>query len=244
MHAEPPLRQAFLASPWNNRLVAFGLAGTAAALLVFAAPSWLTGTTRAIAAYDLGTIVLLLVLWIVAMQSDARKTLARASAEDPGRNALFAVVLVGAAVALASAVTILGRGPHVASLHEKEIVYGVGIAAVILGWALIHTLFTFRYAHLYYYKDADDNEADRGVEFPGTAEPNDYDFAYVAFGIGMTYQVADVKITDRGVRRLVLFHGLVSFVYNTAIVALVIKRSIRLTALTQPLFGLLSEQIR
>jgi uncharacterized membrane protein len=210
-------------SPWTGRLVAFGLAGLAAVLVVVLAPAWLVGTTRAIAAYDVGTTVLLVIFWTLAMHDESEDTKARASVEDPGRNAVFGAVLIGAAVALSAAVTILGRGPHVTTVNEKAIAYGVGIAAIVLGWTLIHTMFTFRYAHLFYYRDADDNQADRGLDFPGTPDPNDFDFAYLAFGIGMTYQVADVRITDRGIRRLVLFQGLVSFVYNTAIVALVIN---------------------
>jgi uncharacterized membrane protein len=210
-------------SPWTSRFIAFGIAGIAAGLVVFAAPAWLGGTTRAIAAYDIGTALLLVTFWTIGMHAKSEDTQTRASFEDPGRNAVFGAVLIGVAVALVAAVSILGRGPHVTNPREKAIVYGVGIAAVILGWALIHTLFTFRYAHLYFYRDADDNEADRGLDFPETPDPNDFDFAYFSFGIGTTYQVSDVRVTDRGIRRLVLFHGLVSFVYNTAIVGLVVN---------------------
>jgi uncharacterized membrane protein len=95
-----------------------------------------------------------------------------------------------------------------------------GVLAVCLGWFLIHTMFVFRYAHLYYYDSDQDGTAQRGLTFPGTTEPDDYDFAYFSFVIGMTFQVSDVQITDPGVRTLVLFHALLSFGYNTAILAL------------------------
>jgi uncharacterized membrane protein len=99
----------------------------------------------------------------------------------------------------------------------------VGIAAVILGWLIIHTTFIFRYAYLYYYDSDADGTAQRGLSFPGTNEPDDYDFAYFSFVIGMTFQVSDVQISDPGIRTIVLVHALLSFAYNTAILALVVN---------------------
>jgi uncharacterized membrane protein len=61
------------------------------------------------------------------------------------------------------------------------------------------------------------------LTFPGTTDPDDYDFAYFAFVVGMTFQVSDVQITDPGVRSVVLLHGILSFGYNTAILALVVN---------------------
>jgi len=90
----------------------------------------------------------------------------------------------------------------------------------VLGWLLIHTTFIFRYAHLFYYDSDQDGTAQRGLDFPGTKDPDDYDFAYFSFVIGMTFQVSDVQITDPGVRSLALVHALLSFGYNTAIIAL------------------------
>jgi uncharacterized membrane protein len=84
-------------------------------------------------------------------------------------------------------------------------------------------MFVFRYAHLFYFDSDDDGTAQRGLIFPGTKEPNDFDFAYFSFVIGMTFQVSDVQIKDSGVRRVALFHALISFAYNTTIVALVIN---------------------
>jgi uncharacterized membrane protein len=216
-------RQPFFVNPWRSRLVAFGFAGSIGAVVMLAAPAWLHGTIRAVAAYDFGSVALLAVFWFLAMHSDPQFTSARASIEDPPRNLVLGVVLMSVAVALWAAVSILGRGPNVATSHEKAIAYGFGIAAVAIGWTLIHTMFTFRYAHLFYYDDDDDNEADRGLLFPGTKDPNDFDFAYLSFGIGTTFQVSDVQITDRGIRRVVLFHSIVSFVYNSTILALLIN---------------------
>ncbi len=157
------------------------------------------------------------------MQGNPQLTASRAALEDPGRNAVLALVLISVGFGLAATIVILGKGPHVRTAAERDVSYAVAIVAIAAGWFLIHTMFLFRYAHLFYFDSDDDGSAQRGLVFPGTDEPNDYDFAYFSFVIGMTFQVSDVQIKDRGVRRVALFHALISFVYNTAIVALVIN---------------------
>ena len=89
---------------------------------------------------------------------------------------------------------------------------------VVSSWTLLHTLFTLRYAHIYYQQ----NPAG-GLNFPDTKQPGYADFAYVSFGIGMTSQVADVGPTSQRFRRLILMHSLLSFAFNTLIVALSIN---------------------
>jgi uncharacterized membrane protein len=216
-------RYVFVRTPWRGRLAGFGSAALAALLVLFFAPAWLSGTTRSVAAYDAAAVVMLAVFWFVGMHRDPSYTAERAALEDPGRNAVLALVLGSVGFGLAAAIIILGRGPHVTSNNERAVIYAVGLLAVIAGWALIHTMFVFRYAHLFYYDSDDDGSAQRGLVFPGTEEPNDFDFAYFSFVIGMTFQVSDVSIKDRGVRNVALFHALISFAYNTAIVALVIN---------------------
>jgi uncharacterized membrane protein len=207
----------------RHRLMGFGTAAAAAILVFFLAPAWIGGVVRTVAAYDAAAIAMLLVFWTTAISPQPERTAARAALEDPGRNIVLVFVLVSVVAGLASAVTILGRGPHVPTPNEAHVSYGVAIVGVVAGWLLIHTMFLFRYAHVYYFDDDDDNEADRGLTFPGTQDPSDYDFAYFSFVIGMTYQVSDVQIVDRRVRRVVLFHALISFAYSTMILALVVN---------------------
>jgi uncharacterized membrane protein len=213
----------FIHTPWRARLTGYGVAALGAANVLVFAPKWIDGTLRAVAAYDAGAILLIATLWTLAMHADSEHTASRAAVEDPGRNVVLALSLTTVIVGLSSAVIILGKGPHVSGMGEKIAAYSIGLLAVIAGWFLIHTLFAFRYAHLFYFDSDEDNEADRGLHFPGTKDPNDYDFAYFSFVVGMTFQVSDVEVCDSRVRRLVLFHGLISFAYNTAIVALVIN---------------------
>ena len=94
----------------------------------------------------------------------------------------------------------------------------LGIGAIVLSWTLIHTFATLRYAHLYYAKGDGS-----GLEFPKTKDPSDYDFAYFAFVIGMTFQTSDVNITSTAIRRLALVHALISFGFNVAIIAVAVN---------------------
>jgi uncharacterized membrane protein len=213
----------FIGAAWRGRFIGFSLAAVATAAVLFFAPHWITGTTRNVAAYDAGALALIASFWFFGMHGDPSDTAARAALEDPGRNAVLALVLGSVGFGLAAAIVILGHGPHVTNVNERLFLYGVGFLAVVAGWVLIHTIFVFRYAHLFYFDSDDDGSAQRGLVFPGSEEPNDYDFAYFSFVIGMTFQVSDVSIKDSGVRRVALVHALVSFAYNTTIVALVIN---------------------
>jgi uncharacterized membrane protein len=203
----------------KSRLAGMSGALIAGLLVLFFAPAWLRGTVRPVAAYDVAAIIVLAFDWMFALRNNATHTERRAAEADPGRNIVLFVVLLSVAAGLASAIIILGKGPAVPA-SDRGLALTFGLLAVALGWFLIHSTFIFRYAHLYYYDSDADGSAQRGLTFPGTTEPDDYDFAYFSFVIGMTFQVSDVQITDPGVRSLALFHALLSFGYNTAILAL------------------------
>jgi uncharacterized membrane protein len=215
-----PLVYNAMHSIWRTRIIGFGSAALAAAIVMIVAPSWLTGTARVVAAYDAAAICLSTAFWTLAMHRDSRHAAHRAATEDPGPRAVLAIVLLSALMGMISAISVLGHGPGTVTANEKHVSYALAVTAMLAGWWLIHTIFTFRYAHLFYSDGNDDCTADRGLIFPGTTNPNDFDFAYFAFVIGMTFQVSDVQITDQSIRRMVLLHGLISFVYNTAIIAL------------------------
>ncbi len=93
------------------------------------------------------------------------------------------------------------------------------LTSVALAWGLTQTAFTLRYAHLYYRE----NDGVGGVSFPGQDQPTYFDFAYFAFTIGMCFQTSDVCVTSPTIRRTVLLHAIISFVYNTAIIAFVLN---------------------
>lgn len=105
------------------------------------------------------------------------------------------------------------------------------ILAIAVSWSMVHLSFTFRYAHLFY---GDDNkhfsQHARGLVFPEDEHPDYFDFAYFSFVIGMTFQVSDVVITSKGVRRLALAHSLIAFIFNTVIIALTISQLVSFQA--------------
>jgi uncharacterized membrane protein len=156
--------------------------------------------------------------------ADAASIRKVANSEDPSRTLAFGFVLVAALASLLAVVALLGTMKSLSgSILARHIV--LSAAAVLESWLLVHTVFTLHYAHIYY--DADDarSGADTGgLGFPGEPPEPDYlDFAYFAFTIGMAAQTADVTIPGRRQRRTALLHALISFGFNTAIVALSIS---------------------
>jgi uncharacterized membrane protein len=169
--------------------------------------------------WDAGSIVLVALSWLSIAPADARVTRERAGSEDPGRTMVSVVVVLLSAVTLIAATVLL---PSARSLPAalSHVVATLNIAAVSLAWVLTHTAFTFRYAHLYYRED---DEGIGGATFPGDQPPTYFDFAYFAFTIGMCFQVSDVTVTSPQIRRVVLLHAVISFVYNSAILAFVLN---------------------
>ena len=102
------------------------------------------------------------------------------------------------------------------------------LAAVGLSWVVTHTAYTFRYAHMHYRRSRKHDSSDGGIQFSGTEEPSDIDFAYFSFTIGMCFQVSDVVVTTTRMRREVLLHAVLSFVYNTVILALAVNLAVNL----------------
>jgi uncharacterized membrane protein len=164
-------------------------------------------------------LALLVVSWILIGDCDAHATRDRAGSEDPGRTLVYVIVVLTSAVSLFAA-TVLVRGARSIPADAKQAVILLCLATVGLAWAMTHTAFTFRYAHLYYREDA---EGIGGLTLPGDERPSYFDFAYFAFTIGMCFQVSDVCITSHQIRRTVLLHAIISFVYNTAILAFVLN---------------------
>jgi uncharacterized membrane protein len=128
------------------------------------------------------------------------------------------VVLTSAASLLAA--TLLSRSPHTLAPPLSDLVAALCLTTVALAWTMTHTAFTFRYAHLYYREDA---EGVGGVNMPGDSPPAYFDFAYFAFTIGMCFQVSDVCVTSHQIRRAVLLHAVISFAYNSVILAFVLN---------------------
>ena len=204
-------------TPWQARGVIVAMALVAGVCTNAFAPGWIHGTVRAVLTYDVAALAVLIGYFLFGFRDDQNRTRLRAAQNDPGRNIVLIITILSAAAGLAGAISILGKGPNLRTPAELGFAIGVAIASAIIGWCLMHATYALRYAHLFY---RDDGTPCDGLTFPRTPEPDDYDFLYFSFVIGMTFQVSDVQVNDAGIRRMVLAHGIVSFAYNTAILAL------------------------
>ena len=142
--------------------------------------------------------------------------------EDEGRYTILSLITVTACISLVAVVLI----PHEKGISTPILVMhlGISIATIIGSWLLVHTIFTQHYAHVYYRGDKTlEERQSTGLNFPNELEPDYWDFLYFSFVIGMTSQVSDISVTSRQMRRLSLMHGILSFFFNTTILAISIN---------------------
>jgi len=171
--------------------------------------------------WDAAGISLLLLAWWRIWHETAVETRRHAAAEDPGRTLVWLLVLLASTVSLFAAGFVMRRAHDIAPNGTAFcLLLGLCLTAVVSAWALTHTAYSLRYAHLYY---RDDEDGEGGLEFPGKLDPDGFDFAYFSFTLGMCFQVSDVCVTNRGIRRTVLSHALLSFLYNTVVLALALN---------------------
>ena len=199
--------------------VGWALAG--AALCAGLAPADFHLGTRVVAGWDGFCLVVLLLTWVTIATADAEHLRRVATSQDPGRTWTFVAVLLAAGASL-FAVALLLSGIKALPPREQAEQVTVSVVAVGGAWLLLHTLFTLRYAHVYFSEDPTASPPDKlgGLQFPGDPPTRYWDFAYFAFTIGMTAQTSDTGVTSLRMRQLTLIHGLLSFAFNTAIVAL------------------------
>ena len=179
--------------------------------------------THLIAIWDVYAIVVVLMAWTTICTANPRTIQRRARLQDSSRTLIFAFIILAACMSLLAVILVLRE--HKALQKTGGLHLFMAALAVIESWLLIHTVFTLRYAHLFYRseQEADMEGSGGGLIFPGGHNPDYQDFAYFSFVIGMTCQVSDVSVTSRSMRRLALMHGLLSFAFNTVILALSIN---------------------
>jgi uncharacterized membrane protein len=207
------------ARPAWVRLAVGLIVGTAGAVLV---PSGQGITLRAIVAWDAAALAMGGLAWWFIIRASPTTTRTWAAAEDPGRRAVGGIVTVASAFSLFATGYAL-RDARTCPATPQPLFLVLCLLAVASAWALTHTMYTLRYAHLYY---RDDDEGEGGLEFPGTQRPGYIDFAYYAFTLGMCFQVSDVAVSSPTLRRTTLFHAALSFVYNTVILAIALNFAI------------------
>ena len=171
--------------------------------------------------WDVFAFTYLITSGIIFFKSSTNDIKARASREDGGRLFVFLIVVVASFASMVT-VTMLIVSKETADI-SKAVYLPVIISGMLLSWIMVHTTFSFHYAHLYYDYNEGEEKNEEGLDFPGEKNPDYLDFAYFSFVIGMTFQVSDVEISSREIRRQALVHALLSFVLNTFVVALTIN---------------------
>ena len=195
-------------------------ASVAAGLLSLAVlPAGLNGQTRAILAWDIGGLVLLILCAQLFSNERNDRMAEDAERQQEGEWTIFATALLAAAFSF-GAVLIEFSGTKDLPGRARGLHVALVAATLLLSWLVTHTLFALRYAHEYYEPCPPPGSVGGGLEFPGGEAPDYWDFFYFSVVLGMTFQVSDVQITSRKLRRLATVHGVVAFVFNTFIVAL------------------------
>jgi uncharacterized membrane protein len=162
--------------------------------------------------WDTTAAVYLTWLWVTVRSRDAAQTAARATTTDPDRRVTDVLLLTASVASLVAVGFVLARAGQNQGVQEFLRV-GLAVASVALSWAMVHAVFMLRYARLYY------TGLDGGIDFNEPDPPTYNDFAYLAFTIGMTFQVSDTPLRSNQIRRTVLRHGLLSYLFGTGILA-------------------------
>jgi uncharacterized membrane protein len=193
----------------RSRFVVMVLGGFVAAVLTGLAGQWgyapLTG-------WDVAALIFTGWVWLAIRPMSSSRTAGHATREDPG-HAVTDLIVVLASVASLGAVGFVLTQASSAKGAQQDLLAGLGLASVALSWFTVHTLFTLRYARVYY------TGKDGGVNFNQEAPPRYLDFAYLAFTIGMTFQVSDTDLQTPAMRHTALRQALLSYLFGAVILA-------------------------
>jgi uncharacterized membrane protein len=200
-------------APALRRLAIAGAAGLVAGLALTPVVGW---ELAVLSGWDVAAIVILVTVARVALSADAACTEQHAVLEDETRDTARIVMLSACVASLAAVGFALGLAKHEDGARRVTDIL-VATATVLLSWTVVNTVFMLRYAHLYYGSPGHHAAL---IDFNESGIAPDYrDFAYLSFTIGMTYQVSDTALRDRAIRREVMLHALLSYLYGVAIVA-------------------------
>jgi uncharacterized membrane protein len=210
------------ASP-RLRLVFSGALGLIAGIAI---PHTAGVMVRALLGWELAVFSFIVLILRMMAKSTPRHMRQRAATQDQGGRAVVLIAIVAGALFSLTALGFIQKTLKNAQGAELWLYLGIVGTTIFLSWFLVHMVFTLHYAHAYYGPATDKNDEDGlvgGLEFPSEKQPDYWDFMYFSFVVGMTCQVSDVNISGRHLRRLALIHGIVSFFFNTIILALTIN---------------------
>jgi uncharacterized membrane protein len=188
----------------------FGLLAAAICILAGAAKF------AVLAAWDTTVLVYGAWVWLTVWTMSTSETKSHAIRENPGR-AVADILLISASIASLVAVIILIVDASSNSGATKAVEIGLGLVSIILSWGMVHTTYMLKYARLYY------DRTEGGVDFNEHDSPRYTDFAYLAFTLGMTFQVSDTDLQTKEIRATALKHALLSYLFGTVIIATTIN---------------------
>ncbi|WP_431218197.1 DUF1345 domain-containing protein [Leifsonia xyli] len=188
-------------------VVAIG-AGVVVAIVVGLLDAW---HYAAIAGWAGACLVYVTWVWVTVWRLDGEATRSHATLEDPGRRTADLVLILAAAASVVAVVYILVDAKNLKGGAQLGVAL-LAIVSVALSWTLVHTLYALRYARLYYRSGG-------GIDFNQREDPQYSDFAYLSFTLGMTFQVSDTDVSSSYIRRSILHHVLLSYLFGTVIVA-------------------------
>jgi uncharacterized membrane protein len=197
-----------------RRRLLFG-AGAGIVALVVAALLSASWSVSVLFGWDALALVFLIWVWTTIYRKDAERTEHLARLEDSSRTAADGLVLGASVISLVAIFFTLAEAAKASGAHAVFLA-AVAVTSIVLGWAAIQTTFTLMYARLYY------SPPRGGIDFNDDL-PDFRDFAYMAFTVGMTYQVSDTNITQKRIRRTITRHAILSFVFGTTIIAVAIN---------------------
>lgn len=169
-----------------------------------------------VAGWDVGSVTLLVWTWRFLWPLDGDRTATHATRESPGRAGTDILLIAGSIFSLIAVGVVFVRASHESGL-TRGLLVGLCVASIVLAWSVVHTVYSLRYAKLYY------EGRTAAVDFNGDTAPAYSDFAYVALTIGMTFQVSDTDLTTNAMRRLALRHAVLSYMFGTLIIAATIN---------------------
>jgi uncharacterized membrane protein len=201
------------AAPARNRLVVMIVVGGAMAVAVGLYAPW---PYALLAGWDTAALIFTAWVWLMLASMSSADTAAHATREEPGRAQTDVMVLLSAVASLAAVGYVLVQASS-ATGAGQDLLAGVGVLSVALSWSAVHTLFSLRYARLYYGGNPG------GINFNQQAPPRYLDFAYVAFTIGMTFQVSDTDLESPPIRTTALEQALLAYLFGAVVPAATIN---------------------
>jgi uncharacterized membrane protein len=199
----------------HGKLIIAVIIGLAIALF---APLHLRPSSQALAGWDIGLVVYLVLIYAMMWRADVESIRKRAAEQDEGA---YAILILSISATIASLGAIVLELGGMKQGGETGIHVLLAVATILLSWAFMHTIFTFHYAHEYHGARRDG--AIGGLVFPHDSEPNYRDFLYFSLVIGMTSQTSDVNICSKVIRRMAAMHGVLSFFFNLTVLALTVN---------------------